>query len=110
MKPYLALYPLPTSNIKGDTGTFTSITQQIGNENFFTTRIDHNFSPTDLVHGTYMFDDSTLTSPDLFQTVVSGTLARRQLATAEYTKIFTPAFVNTFRVGFSRVSADIMNQ
>ena len=108
VQPYLALYPLPTSNINGDTGTFTSITQQIGNENFFTTRIDHNFSPTDLVHGTYMFDDSTLTAPDLFQTVVSGTLARRQLATAEYTKIITPAFVNTFRFGFSRVSADII--
>jgi hypothetical protein len=108
VKLYLALYPLPTSNIKGDTGTFTSITQQIGNENFFTARIDHNFSPADLVHGTYLFDDSTLTSPDLFQTVVSGTLARRQLATAEYTKIITPALVNTFRVGFSRVSADII--
>ena len=87
VQPYLALYPLPTSNINGDTGTFTSITQQIGNENFFTTRIDHNFSSTDLLHGTYMFDGSTLTAPDLFQTVVSGTLARRQLATAEYTKI-----------------------
>ena len=108
VQPYLALYPLPTSNINGDTGTFTSITQQIGNENFFTTRIDHNFSSTDLLHGTYMFDGSTLTAPDLFQTVVSGTLARRQLATAEYTKIVTPAFVNTFRFGFSRVSADII--
>ena len=108
VKPYLTLYPLPTSNIKGDTGTFTSITQQSGNENFFTTRIDDNFSSADLVHGTYMFDDSSLTSPDLFQTVVSGTLARRQLATAEYTKVITPAFVNTFRVGFSRVSADVI--
>jgi len=28
IKPYLTLYPLPTSNIKGDTGTFTSISQQ----------------------------------------------------------------------------------
>ena len=108
VQPYLALYPLPTGNINGDTGTFTSITQQIGNENFFTTRIDHNFSPTDLVHGTYMFDDSSLAAPDLFQTVVSGTLARRQLATAEYTKYVTPTFVNAFRFGFSRVSADII--
>ena len=108
VEPYLALYPLPTSNISGDTGTFTSIIQQIGNENFFVTRIDHNFSPTDLVHGTYMFDDSTLAASDLFQTVVSGSLVRRQLATGEYTKTFSPAFVSTFRVGFSRVSADVM--
>jgi len=108
VEPYLALYPLPTNNINGDTGTFTSVTQQIGNENFFTTRIDHEFSPADLVHGTYTFDDGTLTAPDLFQTVVSGTLARRQLATGEYTKIISPAFVNTFRVGFSHVSADII--
>ena len=108
VKPYLALFPLPTSNIKGDTGTFTSITQQIGNQNFFITRIDHEFSPNDLLHGTYMFDDATLTSPDLFQTVVSGTSTRRQFATAEYTKIFTPAFVSAFRAGLSRVHADIM--
>ena len=108
IKPYLALYPLPTSNIKGDTGTFTSISQQIGSEDFFVTRIDHDFSTTDLVRGTYLFDNSTLTSPDLFQTVVSGTLTRNQLATAEYTKIFSPAFLNTFRVGFSRVRADVM--
>ena len=108
VKPYLALYPLPTSNIKGDTGTFTSTSPLIGNENFVVTRIDHNFSSADVLHGTYMFDGSSLTSPDLFQTVMSGTPSRRQLATAEYTKIFTPAFVNTFRFGFSRVRADIM--
>ena len=108
IKPYLAVYPLPTSNIKGDTGTFTSIIQQIGNQNFVVTRIDHIFSSTDQVHGTYMSDDARLTSPDLFQTVVSGTLTRRQLATAEYTKTFTPAFVNTLRAGFSHVPADVM--
>ena len=108
VQPYLPLFPLPTSNIKGDTGTFTSVTQQIGNENFFTTRVDHEFSPTDLLHGTYLFDDATLTSPDLFQTVVSGTSTRRQLATAEYTKMFTPAFVNILRAGLSRVHADVM--
>ena len=106
--PYLQLFPLPTSNIQGDTGTFTSITQQIGNENFFITRIDHEFSPANLVHGTYMFDDATLSSPDVFQTVVSGTHTRRQLATAEYTRTLTPAFVNVLRFGFSRVLADIM--
>ena len=106
--PYLALFPMPTSNIRGDTGTFTSITPQIGTENFFITRIDHEFSPADLVHGTYIFDDATLSSPDVFQTVVSGTLTRRQVATAEYTKTITPAFVNTFRLGVSRVRADVM--
>jgi len=108
VEPYLAFFPLPTSNIAGDTGIFTSVDQQIGNQNFFTTRIDHEFSGADLVHGTYMFDDGSLTSPDLFQTVVSGTLTRRQLATAEYTRTLTPAFVNTLRVGFSRVNADVM--
>jgi len=45
-----------------------------------------------------MFDDGTLTSPDLFQAIVSGTLTRRQLATAEYVRTFIPAFVNIFRV------------
>ena len=108
VKPYLALFPLPTSNIKGDSGTFTSINQQLGNQNFFITRVDHNISTRDQVHATYMFDGGTLSSPDLFQTVVSGTLTRRQIATAEYTKTFTPAAVNILRLGFSRVYADVM--
>ena len=108
VKPYLDIYPLPTSNIMGDTGTFTSITQQIGSQNFFVTRIDQNLSSTDEVHGTYMFDGGALASPDVFQTVVSGTQTRRQMATAEYTRTFAPAFVNTFRVGFSRVRADVI--
>ena len=108
VRPYLALFPSPTRNISGDTGTFTSINQQIGNQNFFIVRMDHDFSPTDQVHGTYMFDGATLNAPDLFQTVVSGTLTHRQLATAEYTKVFTPAVVNILRQGFSRVYADVM--
>ena len=108
VEPYLILFPLPTSNIKGDTGTFTSVSQQIGNQNFFTVRADHEFSATDLLHGTYMFDDATLTAPDVFQTVVSGTSTRRQLAAAEYTKTFTPEFVSIFRGGLSRVHADVM--
>ena len=57
-----------------------------------------------------MFDDGTLSSSDVFQTVTSGTLTRRQMATAEYTKTFTPAFVNTSRFGFSRVRADVWSQ
>jgi len=108
VKPYLDVYPLPTGNIKGDTGTFTSITPQIGNQNFFITRIDQNLSSKDQVHGTYMFDGGTLTSPDVFQTVVSGTQTRRQMATAEYTRTFTPALVNTLRAGFSRTRADVI--
>ena len=108
VKPYLALFPLPTSNVKGDTGTFTSIEQQVAKENFLITRMDHSFTHADQLHGTYMFDGGTLSSPDLFQTVVSGTVTRRHLATAEYTRTFNPALVNILRVGFSRIYADVM--
>jgi Carboxypeptidase regulatory-like domain/TonB-dependent Receptor Plug Domain/TonB dependent receptor len=106
VKPYLDLYPLPSGPIQGDTGTFTSVTRQLFQDNFLVTRADHKFSDVDSLHGTYMLDDSKLTAPDLLETIVAASLTRRQLATMEETHIFTPSLVNILRVGVSRVSAD----
>ena len=106
MKPYLNLYPLPNGTVQGDTGTFTSITKQVFHDNFVVARVDHKFSDADSIHGTYMLDDSDLTSPDLLETIIAGTLTRRQLATVEETHVFTPSLVNTVRFGASRISAD----
>src|SRR5438094_4937910 len=62
---YLAVYPLPNAGLLGkDTGLFTFVGQQVANEDFVTTRIDHQFSDRDRLFGSYRFDDARFTVPD----------------------------------------------
>ena len=112
-----AFYPLPNGPLlcpftscvpgTGDTGTFTFAGQQITNENYGTTKVDHKLSDTDSLAGTYVFDDAGINQPDELNNKQTGFNSRRQVATLEETKIFSPRFVNAVRFGYSRVVANI---
>jgi hypothetical protein len=104
--PYLNLYPLPNGVIKGDIGTYTFATQNTTNEDFFTTRVDHHFSDSDTVHGTFLFDNGDTQGPDAFNDVLLGTLSRRKTANLEESHIFSPAVINFARIGFNRMIAE----
>jgi hypothetical protein len=108
VKKYLALYPAsqgaPIGN--GDVGTFTFSGQQIINENFVTTRVDHKFSEKDSLFGTYLFDRTPYNSPDGMDNVLLGSLSSRQIVAAEETHSFTPTFVNAVRFGFNHESVN----
>jgi hypothetical protein len=103
VKKYLALYPLPTGALSanGDTGVSTFNGQQVVNENFVTTRIDHKFSGKDGIAGTYLYDKTPYSSPDPFGNVGLNTLSSRQIVAVEETHSFTPTFVNAIRFGFN---------
>jgi hypothetical protein len=83
----------------GDTAEFTFAGQQIVNENFFTTRIDHKLSERDSLFGTYMYDKTPYSSPDGLNNVLFNTLTSRQFVAVEETHIFTPSFANSIRIG-----------
>ena len=102
-KAYLPLYPVPNGAIlgNGDTAIFTFAGQQIVNENFVTTRIDHKFSDKDSLFGTYLFDRTPYSAPDGMKNVTLGSLSSRQFLSAEETHSFTPTFVNAVRFGFN---------
>jgi hypothetical protein len=104
--PFLQFYPAATANISGDTGTFSFTGEQITRQNFFTTRLDHRLTSKDNLVGTYMVDSAKSTAPDTYDNVLLGAVSRRLLATLEDTHIFTPAFINTVRFGYSRVVAE----
>jgi len=57
--------------------------QQIVNENFVTSRIDHKFSEKDALFGTYLYDKTPYSSPDSFGNVGLNTLSSRQIFAAE---------------------------
>src|SRR5712671_4711372 len=100
-KAYLTFYHLPNGAIigNGDTGEYTFAGQQIVNENFLTTRVDHRFSNSDSLFGTYMFDKTPYSAPDGLNNVEFTTLTSRQFLAIEETHIFTPRFANSVRIG-----------
>ena len=99
-----AFYPLPNGTLlgSGDTGIFTFAGQQVTNENYFTTRLDHKFSDQDGISVTYMRDNSKTVHPNAFDSILSNLVSRRQLVTIHEQHIFSPTFLNVARLGFNR--------
>src|SRR5216683_991414 len=112
VKPYFAFYPLPNGALlcpftscnvnNSDTGIYSFGGSQISTENYFTVRLDHNFSAKDQLFGTYMFDSSPLKQNDEFNNKIIYARTRRQIATAQENHIFSPSLLNSFRFGFNR--------
>ena len=102
-KAYLPLYPVPNGPVlgNGDTAIFTFAGQQVVNENFVTSRIDHKFSDKDSLFGTYLFDRTPYSAPDGMKNVTLGSLSSRQFLSIEETHSFTPSFVNAVRFGYN---------
>src|SRR6266478_1701862 len=99
---YFTFYPTPQNPLvgsNGDLAVFTFAGQQVVNENFFTSRVDHRFSDKDSLFGSYMYDKTPYSAPDGLNNVEFDTLTSRQFASIEETHIFTPAFANSFRIG-----------
>ena len=100
---YFTFYHLPNQGIvpgsNGDLGIFTFAGQQIVNENFLTTRLDHKYSQNDTLFGTYMYDKTPYSSPDGLDNVEFDTVTARQFVAIEETHIFTPSFANSIRIG-----------
>jgi len=103
VKKYLALYPAGQggSYRKRRCECFHVSGQQVINENFVTTRIDHKFSDKDGLFGTYLYDRTPYSAPDSMGNVGLGSLSSRQIVAAEETHSFTPTFVNAVRFGYN---------
>ncbi|HWO28456.1 MAG TPA: TonB-dependent receptor, partial [Candidatus Acidoferrum sp.] len=105
---FLAFYHLPNGPVTAnpDIAEYSFAAQQVVNENFFTTRIDHKFSEKDSMSGTYLFDKTPYTSPDGVNNVLLTTKSARQIAALEETHIFRPNFANSARFGYNYENVD----
>jgi hypothetical protein len=106
---YLGLYPSPSETPDPSTpniATFRFAGQQVINENFFTIRADHKLSNRDNLFGTYLFDRTPYTSPDLFDNIQLESLTKRQFGVLEETHTFSSGFANTVRFGVNREYAN----
>jgi hypothetical protein len=100
VQKYLPLYPVPASCGK-DVCQFIFSGNQVVNEDFFTTRIDHKFRDSDSLFGTYLYDKTPYHSPDGFGNVGLFTQTSRQIVAVEEAHNFTPTLVNAIRFGFN---------
>ena len=107
--PYLAFWHVPNGPDlgAGDTSIYKVVTLQKGNDDFYTGRVTHDFSPNDRFGITFLYDKSFLTNPDALDNEGFSNGNSRPFTSIEETHMFTPNLVNTFRIGFSRNSAFI---
>jgi hypothetical protein len=111
--PYLKLWPEAPAGTpvdsNGITQTFDVAVPKITTENYATGRFDQRFSDNDKLNASYFWDSGPQSQEAPLQNATHQIFSRRQMASVEETHIFSPAFVNSFRVGVSRVRGDINN-
>jgi len=100
--PFLNIYPLPNGPVSGDTGVYSFVSAAVTPVDLYTGRIDHKFSDYDTMHGTFLVMNSTTTSPDATDFVITGATSQSRLGSVEETHVFRPDLVNIARAGFSR--------
>src|SRR6058998_3303601 len=110
MLPFMRLWPEPNGPKQLANGLATGVAKNFNNpvqtirEDFGTTRFDLNASGKDTFTTAYTIDDghnlSPLTNP-LFATIAD---LASQVLSAQETHVFSPEFLNTVRMGFSRAS------
>jgi len=101
--PYLNLYPLPNGEDFGDgTGEFISSSSREVNEDYFSIRLDHEFSDSDSLFGRYTYNASPIISIGGLELFKDVSRSRLQYVTIEEKHIFSPSLLNTFNVGFNR--------
>jgi hypothetical protein len=99
-----AFYPLPNevNSVSPDTGILAFGRPHQTTENFFTIRLDQNFSDKDNLHGTYLYDFTDLHTTDEFRNKVTTVSTHRQLVAIAESHIFISSFMNSVRFGFNR--------
>jgi hypothetical protein len=109
VQKYLPFFHLPTGNVSGDVGQYVFPSPQIVSENYFTVRVDEKISEKDSLFGTYAYDYSPQTQPDLLNNLLQQAIAKRQIVAFEENHVFSPAIGNSFRLGYNRDRAYASN-
>ena len=107
IQPFLKLYPSPNQPVSATAtiGQYIFPSKRVSHADFATGKIDHRFSDTDSLNGTFLFDNGTFEAPDEMNNKLVGATSRRYDVTLEESHIFTPAIYNSFRLGFARTHA-----
>ncbi len=104
-KPILELFPAPNGKNFGDgTAEFNGITNRLSNDDFFTIRLDHNFSSSHSMFGRYLRDSSDQVLPRNFPEFPNLAVNTKQVVTIEDRYAFSATMLNEARFGFNRAT------
>ena len=105
---YLPFFHMPNGAVSGNVAQYVFVRQQVVSENYFTVRVDQKISDKDSLFGTYVYDYSPLTQPDILNNVLQQSIAKRQIAAVEENHLFGPTASNSFRLGYNRDHANAL--
>ncbi|HEX4811033.1 MAG TPA: carboxypeptidase-like regulatory domain-containing protein [Bryobacteraceae bacterium] len=101
--PLLSLWPVQNGpELGGGIAEAFSHPLQTIREDFGTLRVDQNFSDKDTLFGVYTIDDSADNTPTANPLSSVVETLREQVASVQEQHVFSPAFLNTVRIGYSR--------
>jgi hypothetical protein len=90
------------------TAQYGEATNRITNQNFWTGRVDHNISDSDLIFVRFQKDDAKRRSPSMNVDLVSSTGTR--FTTIEETHIYSPALLGKTHLSFNRTTFGDVNE
>src|SRR3989442_2080089 len=116
IQKFLSFYPLPTpgappvlnndGTVNLNVGLFNYQALNRAQQDFFTGRGDWKLANNDSLFATFVHDNSNLTFPLVFNNTLGQNFSYRESVIVEETHTFSPAFVNSFRVGVTRTRSD----
>jgi hypothetical protein len=108
IKPYLALLPVPDDRFDlGDGyGRHVASLTRPTDQSYVNFRIDHHYSDSQSLFGSYVLDDSDRFSPRADELTAQSNPYRNQYATLQWDSILSPTMLNTAHVGFNRSEAN----
>lgn len=104
VQPLLALWPIQQAELGQGIGIAYSHPLQRIREDFGTTRLDGNLSPSDTMFAVYTIDDSTATTPTANPLASDFETLREQVLSGQEQHMVSSSTLNTFRAGFSRAA------
>jgi len=108
VKSIIDLYPVPTTDLDGGTGTLITVGGQTAEENYYFGRFDYTLSSTDSLFARYVNDVGTLVSAGITNQPIplwpTFDRSANQYSTIQERHVFSPNLLNSFGFAFTRPS------
>jgi hypothetical protein len=106
MGHYLTFHPLPNGrDFEDGTGKFFHSPNHPTTEDYFTLRLDHQFSDKNLFFACSSFDQADIEKPEVLGVFADFSFSRYQSLALELKTILSPTLINTVRFGGNRTFA-----
>ncbi len=111
-QPYIDSIPLPnvpgSEDERAGTAQIAHTFATSADENYIVGKMDYTLSESDMLAGSYTFNQGLIVNPAPrggMPTLTTNQRSRAQYVTLRYTHTFTPTVLNTFNAGFNRSKA-----